>query len=82
MIRQNDDLIYHHHITLRDALLSTPIEFKTLDGETIKFAADEVISPQTTKVFYGKGMPIYNENPLSALMHKHTRGNLILKFTI
>lgn len=45
MIREGNDLIYHHSITLRDALLSTPIEFKTLDGETIKFAADEVISP-------------------------------------
>lgn len=82
MTRVGDNLIYHHKISLRDALCSAPVEFATLDDEIIKFAADEVISPQTTKVFYGKGMPVYNDNPLSALMHNHSRGNLILKFTI
>jgi len=82
MTRHGDNLVYHHKISLKDALCSAPIEFATLDGEIIKFAADEVISPHTTKVFYGKGMPVYNENPLSALMHNHSRGNLILKFTI
>ena len=34
------------------------------------------------KVFPGKGMPIYNEDPLSALMHDHARGNFILTFQI
>ena len=82
MIRQGDDLIYHHKVSLKDALCSEPVEFFTLDGETIRFAADEVISPQTCKVFYGKGMPVYNEDPLSAVVHSHSRGNLILKFTI
>lgn len=82
MTRHGDDLIYHHKIALKEALCSEPIEFSTLDGETIRFAADEVISPLTTKEFLGKGMPVYNDNPLSALVHNHTRGNLILKFTI
>ena len=27
-------------------------------------------------------MPIYNDNPLSPLMHKHSHGNFILKFKI
>jgi len=82
MTRQGNDLIYHHRISLKQALCSEPVEFQTLDGETIKFTADEVISPQTCKVFPGKGMPIYNDNPLSALVHNHSRGNLILKFCI
>lgn len=82
MVRDGDDLIYHHTISLKDALISSPVEFETLDGETIKFAADEVISPQTSKIFVGKGMPIYNDNPLSALKLNHARGNLILKFKI
>lgn len=82
MIRSGDDLIYHHKISLKEALCSEPVQFNTLDGETIKFSADEVISPNTCKVFYGKGMPVYNDDPLSAVVHSHTRGNLILKFTI
>jgi DnaJ-class molecular chaperone len=47
MLRHGDDLIYYHSISLRDALCSTPVEFMTLDGEKIRFAADEVISPTT-----------------------------------
>lgn len=47
MIRKDNDLIYHHRISLKDALCSSPIEFETLDGETIKFAADSVINPNT-----------------------------------
>jgi hypothetical protein len=27
-------------------------------------------------------MPVYNDNPLSALVSHHNRGNLILKFCI
>jgi DnaJ-class molecular chaperone len=34
---------------------------------------DEIISPQTTRVIAGKGMPIQN---------KQTRGDLIVKFEI
>lgn len=82
MTRSGNDLIYHHKITLKQALCSEPCEFQTLDGETIKFTCDEVISPSTCKVFPGKGMPVYNDNPLSALMHNHSRGNLVLKFCI
>lgn len=51
MTRLGNDLIYHHKITLKEALCSEPVEFQTLDGETIKFTADEVISPQTCKMF-------------------------------
>jgi DnaJ-class molecular chaperone len=82
MTRVNDDLIYYHKIKLVDALTSTPIQLTTLDGENLRFASDEIISPLTSKVFYGKGMPIYNENPLSPLINNYKRGNLILKFTI
>lgn len=82
MARSGNDLIYLHKISLLDALTSAPTQFTTLDGEIIKFAADEVINPNTQKVFKGKGMPVYNENPLSALMHNHSRGDLILRFSI
>jgi DnaJ-class molecular chaperone len=80
--RQGDDLVYYHKISLVNVLTSAPIEFSTIDGEVIRFSSDEVITPQTQKVFVGKGMPIYNDNPLSPLLASNQRGNLVLRFTI
>lgn len=80
--RMGDNLIYRHKISLADALTIAVVEFTTLDGENIKFRPDEIISPELKKVFYGKGMPIYNEDPLSPLVMNHSRGNLILTFQI
>ena len=80
--RVGDDLIYRHKINLKDALTAAAVEFKTLEGEIIKFRPDEIITPEFQKVFEGKGMPIYNDNPLSPLMMDHERGNFILKFQI
>ena len=67
---------------MKDALTAAAVEFKTLEGEIIKFRPDEIITPEFEKVFEGKGMPIYNDNPLSPLMMDHDRGNFILKFQI
>ena len=80
--REGDNLIYRHKLSLKDALTSAPIEFKTLDGEIIKFSADEIISPTTEKVFEGKGMPIYSSDPLSPLLLLNDRGDFILRFQI
>jgi len=80
--RQGDDLIYRHKISLADALTLSVIDFETLDGEKIKYRPDEIISPQLKKVFYGKGMPVYNDDPLSPVMMNHSRGNFILTFQI
>ena len=38
--RDGDNLIYRHKISLADALSMQVVEFKTLDGETIKFRPD------------------------------------------
>ena len=80
--RVGNDLVYRHKISLADALTISVVDFNTLDGEKIKFRPDEIISPQLKKVFYGKGMPIYNDDPLSPLMMNHSRGNFILTFAI
>ena len=45
IIREGNNLIYRHQISLADALNSAPFEFKTLDNETLKFTCDELISP-------------------------------------
>lgn len=80
--RDGDDLIYRHRICLADALSMAVVEFKTLEGEVIKFRPDQVITPEFTKVLSCKGMPIYNDNPLSPLMMDHDRGNFVLQFQI
>ena len=38
--RDGDNLIYRHKISLADALSMQVVEFKTLDGEIIKFRPD------------------------------------------
>lgn len=43
--RVGDNLIYRHKISLADALTIAVVEFKTLDGEIIKFRPDEIITP-------------------------------------
>lgn len=80
--RVGDNLIYRHKISLSDALTVAAVEFKTLEGEIIKYRPDDIITPEFEKVFPGKGMPIYNDDPLSPLMMEHDRGNFILKFQI
>ena len=76
------DLYYFHKISLKQALKSSPIEFLTIDNQQIQIAIDEVISPDTTHVIEGKGMPIYNNDPLGTIKMNGQRGNLIVKFDI
>ena len=80
--RVGNDLIYRHKVSLADALANSVVEFKTLEGEIIKFRPDQMITPEYSKVFPDRGMPIYNDDPLSPLMMNHERGNFILKFQI
>ena len=80
--RVGNDLIYRHKISLKDALTAAAVEFKTLEGEIIKYRPDDIVTPEFCKVFPGKGMPIHNDDPLSPLMMEHDRGNFILKFQI
>jgi DnaJ-class molecular chaperone len=48
----------------------------------IKYRSEQIINPKTMKVFRGKGMPIYSDDPLSPLMMNHQRGNFVLKFHV
>mmetsp|Transcript_42213 Transcript_42213/g.30919 ORF Transcript_42213/g.30919 Transcript_42213/m.30919 type:complete len:140 (+) Transcript_42213:588-1007(+) len=80
--RFHNDLVYYHKLTLVEALKCTPVHFVSLDGEQIQVAVDEIISPETTKVLPGKGMPILNNDPLGPLKKAYQRGNLVLKFDV
>lgn len=75
-------MVYKHDISLLDALTMAPFEFRTLDGTLFKITPDEIVSPESVRVFKGHGMPILNDDPLSPLMMNHTRGDFILKFNI
>lgn len=44
--RCGDNLIYRHKISLADALTAAAVEFKTLEGEIIKFRPDDIITPE------------------------------------
>jgi DnaJ-class molecular chaperone len=80
--REGNNLCFKHDISLLDALTMAPFEFKTLDGTLFKITPDEIVSPESTRVFKGHGMPILNDDPLSPLMMNHTRGDFILQFNI
>jgi DnaJ-class molecular chaperone len=80
--RNGNDLIYRHNIDLADALLSEAIELHTIDGQAVKYRSESIITPHTTKLFKGMGMPVYTDDPLSPLMIAPSRGNLVLKFHI
>jgi len=80
--REGHNLVYKHDISLLDALTMAPFEFKTLDGTLFKITPDEIVSPESTRVFKGQGMPILNNDPLSPLMMNHTRGDFLLQFNI
>lgn len=56
-VRDGDNLIYTHVLSLEDALLSKPIQIRTLDGRNINLSLDETITPQTTHLIAGEGMP-------------------------
>jgi len=44
-------------MNLEDALLSKPIQIKTLDGRILNICLDDMITPQTNHVVKGEGMP-------------------------
>ena len=73
-VRDGDNLIYTHELSLEDALLSKPIQVRTLDGRNINLSLDETITPQTTHVIPGEGMP--------RKTNSKERGDLKIRFNI
>lgn len=73
-VRQGNNLIYTHKISLADALTDCSLQIPVLDGRILSIACPEVVSPSYEKVIEGEGMPIPKLNGI--------RGNLIIKFHI
>ena len=65
--RRENNLIYTHSMSLRDALASKPIQIQTLDNRTININLDTAITPQTVHMIPNEGMPIDQPTKLSDL---------------
>lgn len=72
--RDGDNLIYTHTMDLHDALVSRPIQIRTLDSRNINLSLDTTISPQTTHVIPGEGMPRKDNSK--------QKGDLYIKFNV
>lgn len=60
-VRENNNLIYTHKISLADALTDCSLQIPTLDQRVISLACPEVVSPFYEKLIPGEGMPISNK---------------------
>lgn len=72
--RDGNDLIFTQKISLVEALTGCTVSLTTLDGRTLTFPCNEMISPGYEKVVAKEGMPIAKE--------QGKRGNLRIRFDI
>lgn len=75
-VRDGNNLIYTHKITLSDALTDCSLQIPTLDNRTISVACPEVVSPFYEKTVKDEGMP------LSKRPGTKTKGDLVVRFHI
>ena len=71
---KDNNLMYTAKISLREALTGTRIELKTISGKNIGIPINEIVSPTTTKVIHGGGLPL-PKNP-------DRIGDLIISFDV
>uniref|UniRef100_A0A0K0F8Z4 DnaJ homolog dnj-20 n=1 Tax=Strongyloides venezuelensis TaxID=75913 RepID=A0A0K0F8Z4_STRVS len=71
--REGFNIVYKHKITLREALLGTEISVPLIDGSRERLRLEPVISPKTTRIISGKGMP----DPKA-----QRKGDFVVKFDI
>jgi DnaJ-class molecular chaperone len=72
--RDGSNLIFKSAIPLKDALCGFTFEIPALDGRTIKQRIDGVVTPGSTKIVPGEGMPVSK--------YPGTNGDLIVTFDI
>lgn len=88
-VRQDNDLIYTHTLTLIEALELKPFIIQTLDSRKVTVTPSEVISPQTELRVAGEGMPfkergdvVIDTQTVLKPKSEQKRGDLIVKFNI
>lgn len=75
-VRDGNNLIYTHKITLSDALTDCSLQIPTLDQRIISLACPEVVSPFYEKLIPGEGMPLAKKDG------PKSKGDLIIRFHI
>ena len=73
-VRDGNNLVYTHKLSLSDALSDCSLQIPTLDRRLISLACPEVVSPYYEKLIPGEGMPV-SKKPGS-------RGDLVVRFHI
>lgn len=76
-VREGNNLVYTHKISLSDALTDCSLRIPTLDSRIISLACPEVVSPFYEKLIPGEGMPLTKSSDSSK-----TKGDLIIRFHI
>ena len=89
LVRNGDDLVYTHTLSLVEALQMQPIAVDTLDNRKVFVAPTDIITPQTELRVEGEGMPRALTGDIvadttTALQAEADRpkGDLIVKFNI
>jgi DnaJ-class molecular chaperone len=62
--RKNNDLIYTHSLSLKQAINCEPANITTLDGRILLVPLDFIAGQKTIKKIEGEGMPILENNKL------------------
>eukprot|EP01037_Dinobryon_pediforme_P019054 gene19054-19405_t len=75
-VRDGNNLIYTHKISLSDALTDCSLQIPTLDQRIISLACPEVVSPFYEKLIPGEGMPLTKKDGSKG------KGDLIIRFHI
>lgn len=73
-IRDGNDLIMSHRVTLAEAIGGTTVDLKTLDDRPLSVPVTSIISPSYEHVVPGEGMPITRDPSI--------RGDLRIKFEV
>ena len=73
-LREGNDLICKHKVSLADALCGFAVSVQTLDGRTIHVPVDSPVSPGSSRVVVGEGMPISKQ--------PGTKGDLKIQFEV
>ncbi|KAF5938921.1 hypothetical protein HYC85_023180 [Camellia sinensis] len=73
-MRDSNDLIMNHRVTLAEALAGTAVNLTTLDGRNLSIPVTDIVSPGYELVIAREGMPITRE--------PGNRGDLRIKFEV
>lgn len=73
--RERDDLIYMHHLSLKQALTGFDISLEMIDGRKLDLSMqDRIVGPTSEEIVPQGGMPVPNQPGM--------RGNLRIRFDI